>query len=98
MLTNRQYEFCCSDCGHVYHFGESGKECPKCGGFGRIISRTGICVCGEEVEFSRFTNTCECGRDYNWAGQELACRSQWGEETGETAADILTGEANPWGE
>jgi hypothetical protein len=49
----------------------------------------GVCHCGRHVELGSFTNTCDrCGRDYNSAGQELAQRSQWGEETGETAADI----------
>lgn len=49
-----------------------------------------IRCCGEELVCYGFTNTCEkCGADYNWAGQRLASRSQWGEETGETAADIL---------
>jgi len=47
--------------------------------------------CRREVILDGFTNTCECGIDYNSAGQELAPRSQWGEETGETAADILMG-------
>jgi hypothetical protein len=42
------------------------------------------CGCGCMVECYAFTNTCDgCGRDYNWAGQLLAPRSQWGEETGE---------------
>jgi len=50
--------------------------------------RIGLCCCGEEVYLDRFTNACECGRDYNSAGQELAPRSQWGEETGESYADI----------
>lgn len=49
----------------------------------------GRCHCGAEVALSGFTNTCECGRDYNMSGQELAPRSQWGEETGESLADIL---------
>ena len=49
----------------------------------------GRCHCGREVSLDGFTNTCRCGRDYNSAGQELAPRCQWGEETGETAADIL---------
>jgi hypothetical protein len=50
----------------------------------------GRCACGEAVELSAFTNTCsQCGRDYNMSGQELAPRSQWGEETGEHWADIL---------
>lgn len=49
----------------------------------------GECACGEEVHLDRFTNSCDCGRDYNMSGQLLADRSQWGEETGESAGDIL---------
>lgn len=49
--------------------------------------------CGTEVVCKSFTNTCRCGADYNHAGQVLAARCQWGEETGETAADILAAEA-----
>ena len=45
--------------------------------------------CRRHVTLSGFTNTCECGADYNSAGQGLAPRSQWGEETGETASEIL---------
>jgi len=47
------------------------------------------CVCGEEVLLMGFTNTCDCGRDYNMSGQLLASREQWGEETGESISDIL---------
>ena len=55
--------------------------------------RTVTC-CGEELECGGFTNTCpSCGADFNWAGQRLAPRAQWGEETGETAAEILLSEA-----
>ena len=50
----------------------------------------GLCDCGAEVELGGFTNTCECGADYNMSGQRLASRSQWGEETGESIADILS--------
>lgn len=51
--------------------------------------RVGRCACHETVILDRFTNTCDgCGRDYNSSGQELASRSQWGEETGEHLADI----------
>jgi hypothetical protein len=46
------------------------------------------CRCGAEVELRGFTNTCECGRDYNSAGQLLAPRECWGEETGEHPVDI----------
>lgn len=46
----------------------------------------GRCECGEIVILDRFTNPCDCGRDYNMFGQELAPRDQWGEETGETEA------------
>jgi hypothetical protein len=57
---------------------------------GRTITNAeGQCDCGAIVELGRFTCTCRCGRDYNWNGTLLAPREQWGEETGETAADIL---------
>lgn len=46
------------------------------------------CSCGRDVECHAFTNACPCGADYNWSGQRLAPREQWGEETGETYADI----------
>jgi len=51
--------------------------------------RVGQCGCGREIILDSFTNTCDCGRDYNWNGQELAPRSQWGWDTGESVADIL---------
>ena len=51
------------------------------------------CDCGETVTCSGFTNTCTCGADYNMSGQLLAPRAQWGEETGETADEILSAEA-----
>lgn len=53
----------------------------------------GLCdICDHEVYLEGFTNTCDfCGADYNLDGQRLAPRSQWGEETGETLSDILTG-------
>lgn len=60
--------------------------------------RTGLCPCGEEVELSRFTNTCGCGRDYNMSGGELAPREQWGEETGESYLDVLQADTDPWGD
>ena len=50
-----------------------------------------ILCCGHELLCMGFTNTCgSCGADYNMSGQELAPRSQWGEETGESVADILS--------
>lgn len=48
----------------------------------------GRCSCGREVFLEGFTNTCECGLEYNSSGQELAPRSQWGWDTGEHPADI----------
>ena len=49
-----------------------------------------IICCNQELRCPDFTNTCPvCGADYNWAGQRLAPRSQWGEETSESVADIL---------
>lgn len=54
------------------------------------IPAVGKCECGALVTLDGFTNTCDrCELDYNSSGQQLAPRSQWGEETGETAADIL---------
>lgn len=51
---------------------------------------TEVLCCGDWLMCDRFTNTCgTCNRDYNGSGQELAPRSQWGEETGESATDIL---------
>lgn len=47
-----------------------------------------IRCCGVELVCDAFTNTCDhCGADYNFAGQLLAPRSQWGEETGESWMD-----------
>lgn len=45
--------------------------------------------CGRHVHLHGFTNTCQCGADYNMSGQRLASRTQWGEETGESISDIL---------
>lgn len=55
------------------------------------------CRCGEEVVLRHhFTNTCdECGRDFDGSGNELAPRSQWGEETGEHYTDIVN-MREPW--
>lgn len=55
----------------------------------------GICeCCGAEVMLDGFTNTCNCGADYNMSGQRLADRSQWGEETGESVSDILSADSD----
>lgn len=50
----------------------------------------GICEnCNADVELRGFTNTCECGADYNMSGERLAPREQWGWDTGESVDDIL---------
>lgn len=71
---------------------EDGFPTCRCGG--NLImeppARYVRCECGLSVYLHGFTNTCECGRDYNMSGQELAHRSQWGEETGESLSDILS--------
>ena len=46
--------------------------------------------CGRDVYLDKFTNTCECGADYNMGGVRLAPRECWGEETGESISDILS--------
>lgn len=38
------------------------------------------CACNREVTLDIYTNTCDCGREYNLFGQELAPRSQWEDE------------------
>tara|TARA_Y100001937_G_scaffold95552_1_gene129824 strand:- start:162 stop:605 length:444 start_codon:yes stop_codon:yes gene_type:complete len=48
-----------------------------------------IKCCGKWMSLSKFTNTCECGADYNGSGQLLALREQWGEETGEHWTECL---------
>lgn len=52
--------------------------------------------CGRKVHLHGFTNTCQCGADYNMSGQLLASRSQWGEETGESVSDILAVDNEGW--
>ena len=49
------------------------------------------CVdCNRPVVLSRDAVSCEqCGRYYNLSGQALSDPSNWGEETGESTADIL---------
>lgn len=49
----------------------------------------GRCSCGAEITLQGFVCSCECGLEYNSCGQQLAPRSQWGEETGESVADIF---------
>lgn len=49
-----------------------------------------IMCCNNWLELHAFTNTCEkCNSDYNTAGQLLADRSLWGEETGEHYTDLF---------
>ncbi len=50
----------------------------------------GLCdLCNRKVYLDGFTNTCDCGADYNMNGSLLASREFWGEETGEHISDIL---------
>jgi len=42
------------------------------------------CDCGTHLTLhDSGANECNCGTEYNGSGQQLAPRSQWGEETGE---------------
>ena len=57
---------------------------------GRSAPAIGECdVCQRPVRLEYFTNSCECGADYNTFGQRLAPREQWGHETGEHWTDLL---------
>lgn len=58
------------------------------------------CDCGKTVHFTDYRPGSDvecnyCGREYNSAGQLLAPREQWGEETGETAQDYYRGFNDP---
>lgn len=55
----------------------------------RLTNMVIDCTCGLELELlPLMTNSCSCGREYNWAGQLLVPREQWGEETGEDWRDL----------
>lgn len=86
------------------HDGEDGSWCYECSQHGiksalRTISvdetrfergTVEVLCCGAWLMCDGFTNTCsQCGQDYNFAGQSLAPRECWGEETGECVADLL---------
>lgn len=95
-----EYSLECVYCGYsiITKDPNSVESCPagtftggKCGAGFKVAYKCGKCVCGEWLELNNFTNACVCGRDYNSNGTLLAPREQWGEETGETATDILTG-------
>ena len=88
MLLNKHYYCQCVGCNLEQEVLNSNDNCPKCNDILKVVAKYGTCTCGQEVEFSGFTNTCECGADYNWSGDRLAPRSQWGEETGEHWSDI----------
>ena len=60
--------------------------------FSYYTKTVGKCQCGGKIYLANFTNTCDCGRDYNTSGQLLAPRSQWGEETGEHWSDCYSGD------
>lgn len=53
--------------------------------------KTKKCGCGRTIELyvTAYTIECDCGREFNTFGQELADRRYWGEETGESLSDIL---------
>lgn len=65
-------------------------EATYCYNSGRKLTPAIIqCDCEAPLELSRsWANSCECGAEYNGSGQQLAPRSQWGEETGEHSSDF----------
>lgn len=79
-------------CSEVYHSG-----CEKPLGIDRheyMMKQPKMtivrCDCGNQVTCHGFTTTCgRCGVDYNWSGTQLASRSLWGAETGESYLDII---------
>tara|TARA_B100000809_G_scaffold254265_1_gene291254 strand:+ start:308 stop:613 length:306 start_codon:yes stop_codon:yes gene_type:complete len=74
--------FCSTTCHEAHKADEAWRE-------ERDASRFVIC-CAKKLATFNFTNTCtKCGTDYNWAGQMLAPRACWGEETGEHPSDCI---------
>ena len=71
---------------HYHPVGQGGRRLPRytcrCG-----AKSIGPAWFGEDFQCAR------CSTEYNSAGQALAPRAQWGEETGETYADLCVG----WG-
>lgn len=53
------------------------------------INKIRVCSCGRDVMLIGFTNTCDCGKEYNMSGQELTLHEEWGSETGENYLDII---------
>lgn len=73
----------------------SYKVTPEVKDYGRQIAEPAVGECNHckrHVTLHGFTNTCECGADYNMSGQELSPRENWGEETSESLSDILNAE------
>ncbi len=58
-----------------------------------VEDASGTYACGQHVVLTdAWASTCSgCGREYNAFGQLLAHRSLWGEETGESVADMQLG-------
>lgn len=57
-------------------------ECPDdrehCEETGHYNTRTvAHCHCGEKVLCDSFTNTCNCGQEFNRSAQPLKPRDQW---------------------
>jgi len=79
----------CHTCSFEGFVDEPFSTCPKCDS-ASIVRCVVVECCGEDLFCPGFTNTCKkCETDYNWAGQTLAPRNQWGDETGETIEEIL---------
>ncbi len=58
-----------------------------------VKDASGTCACGKHVVLNdAWANACSgCGREYNAFGQLLAHRSRWGEESGESVAEMQLG-------
>jgi hypothetical protein len=79
------YWFQCRECGETFESKDRDAKCVKCGNDFLRMRKIIKCDCGESLLlFDSMTNGCNCGREYNGSGQELAPRRFWGEETGET--------------
>jgi hypothetical protein len=80
--------FACKECDadyETFYGSEESEKCRHCGEAFNFRTYPMVqCPCGAEVLCSdSWSNGCDCGREYNRDGSELAPRRFWGEETGE---------------
>lgn len=93
MKDNIKHIWECTECGWVGKTEPKDGMCVRCknsglDGWMKIV--TVVRCCNSDIQCHGDVACPRCGTEYNSAGQELADRRYWGEETGESLAEILT--------